>query len=51
MQKFDSLAQFKMELVEYLDYYYNRRSKGKLKGLPHALHKQIALIVASFIFV
>ena len=45
-QKFDSLEHFKQELVDYLDYYNNRRIKAKLKGLPPALHRQQALSVA-----
>ena len=32
-----------VELVDYLDYYNNRRIKMKLKGLPPALHRQQAL--------
>jgi putative transposase len=32
-QKFLSLDQFSKELVEYIDYYNNRRIKVKLKGL------------------
>jgi len=46
LQTFDSFEQFKAELIEYLDYYNNRRSKTKLKGLPPALHRQQALSVA-----
>lgn len=46
LQKFDSIDQFKMELIEYLDYYNNRRIKAKLKGLPPAIHRQQALSVA-----
>ena len=46
LQKFESIEQFKQELVEYLDYYNNRRIKAKLKGLPPALHRQQALLVA-----
>lgn len=46
LQKFDSIEQFKAELVEYLDYYNNRRIKAKLKGLPPALHRQQALSAA-----
>ena len=34
---------FKQELIEYLDYYNNRRIKAKLKGLPPAMHRQQAL--------
>ena len=46
LQQFDSLEHFKQELVDYLDYYNNRRIKTKLKGLPPALHRQQALSVA-----
>jgi len=46
LQTFDSFEQFKAELIEHLDYYNNRRSKAKLKGLPPALHRQQALSVA-----
>ena len=37
---------FKQELVDYPDYYNNRRIKAMLKGLPPALHRQQALSVA-----
>lgn len=43
LQKFESLEQFKAELIDYLDYYNNRRIKAKLKGLPPAIHRQQAL--------
>ena len=46
LQKFESIEQFKQELIEYLDYYNNRRIKAKLKGLPPALHRQQALSAA-----
>ncbi len=46
LQKFDSLAHFNAELIDYLDYYNNRRSKAKLEGLPPAIHRQLALSVA-----
>lgn len=46
LQKFVSLEQFKAELIDYLDYYNNRRIKAKLKGLPPALHRQQALLAA-----
>lgn len=46
LQKFESMDHFKKELVDYLDYYNNRRSKAKLKGLPPALHRQQALSAA-----
>lgn len=34
LQEFQSMEHFKQELIEYLDYYNNRRIKVKLKGLP-----------------
>ena len=46
LQEFESMEHFKQELVEYLDYYNNRRIKAKLKGLPPAVHRQQALSVA-----
>ena len=46
LQKFDSLEHFKAELIDYIDYYNNRRIKARLKGLPPALHRQQALLAA-----
>ena len=46
LQKFQSMQHFKQELIDYLDYYNNRRIKTKLKGLPPAIHRQQALSVA-----
>ena len=46
LQKFDSVDHFKKELIEYIDYYNNRRIKARLKGLPPALHRQQALLTA-----
>ena len=46
LQEFHSMEHFKQELVEYLDYYNNRRIKAKLKGLPPAIHRQQALSAA-----
>ena len=46
LQEFRSMEHFKQELMEYLDYYNNRRIKAKLKGLPPAIHRQQALSVA-----
>ena len=43
LQEFQSMEHFKQELVEYLDYYNNRRIKAKRKGLPPAIHRQQAL--------
>ena len=33
LQKFESIEQFKKELIEYIDYYNNKRIKYKLKGM------------------
>jgi putative transposase len=46
LQDFVSIDHFKAELIDYLDYYNNRRIKAKLKGLPPALHRQQALSAA-----
>lgn len=46
LQVFESMEHFKWELLDYLDYYNNRRIKAKLKGLPPAIHRQQALSAA-----
>ncbi len=46
LQNFDSLAQFRTELEEYLDYYNNRRIKLKLNGLTPAQHRSQAIVAA-----
>ena len=46
LQDFDSLEHFKNELIDYLDYYNNRRIKLKLKGLTPAQHRYQTLQVA-----
>ena len=46
LQQFESLEHFKAELIEYIDYYNNRRIKARLKGLPPAIHRQQALSAA-----
>ena len=43
LQEFRSMKHFKLELVEYLDDYNNRRIKAKLKGLLPVIHRQQAL--------
>ena len=39
LQDFDSMNHFKSELVDYLDYYDNRRIKTELKGLSPVSHR------------
>jgi len=46
LQYFDSMGHFKAELINYMDYYNNRRIKVKLKGLSPAIHRQQALAFA-----
>ena len=46
LQEFESIEHFKTELMEYLDYYNNRRIKEKLKGLPPVIHRLQALQAA-----
>ncbi len=46
LQEFLSMEHFKQELMDYPDYYNNRRIKAKLKGLPPAIHRQQALSAA-----
>ena len=44
------MEHFKQELVEYLDYYNNRRIRAKRKGLPPAILRQQALSATLTIF-
>jgi putative transposase len=46
LQEFDSVEHFKLELIDYLDYYNNRRIKKKLKGLSPVIHRQQTFLVA-----
>ena len=46
LQEFESIDHFKQELIEYIDYYNNKRIKARLKGLPPAIHRQQALLTA-----
>jgi len=46
LQDFDSIEHFKVEFINYMDYYNNQRIKAKLKGLPPAIHRQQALSIA-----
>jgi transposase InsO family protein len=41
LQEFDTIEHFKVELIDYLDYYNNSRIKAKLKGLPPAVRECI----------
>ena len=43
LQNFDSMEHFKADLINYMDYYNNKRIKVKLKGLSPAIHRQQAL--------
>jgi putative transposase len=45
LQDFDSIEHLKVELINYMDYYNNRRIKAKLKGLSPAIHRQQALAI------
>ena len=46
LQEFRFMEHFKLDLIEYLDYYSNHRIKAKRKGLPPAIHRQQALSAA-----
>jgi len=46
LQSFVSLSHFKDELIAYLDYYNNCRSKTKLKGLSPAIYRRQTLLAA-----
>jgi len=46
LQDFDSLEDFKKQLIEYIDYYNNHRIKCKLKGLSPVQYRTQSLVAA-----
>ena len=46
IQDLDSLEHFKAELIDFLDYYNNRRIKAKLNDLTPAQHRSQTLQTA-----
>jgi len=46
LRTFKSLAEFKQELIKYIDYYNNQRIKSKLKGLSPVQYRLQSLLVA-----
>lgn len=46
LQQFKSVEHFKEELIDYIDYYNNKRIKGKLKGMSPVNYRFHSLIVA-----
>ena len=46
LQEFSSIEHFKKELIEYIDYYNNKRIKGKLKGMSPVNYRIHSLSVA-----
>jgi transposase InsO family protein len=46
LQDFHSMKHLKTEVINYMDYYNNRRIKLKLKGLPPAIHRRQALSIS-----
>lgn len=46
LQDFDSLEDFKAQLIEYMDYYNNHRIKYKLKGLSPVQYRTQSLVAA-----
>ena len=47
LQDFNSQKHFKGELIDYLDYYNNRRITLKLKGLTPAQHRYQTLYLSN----
>ena len=43
LREFESIEEFKRELVKYIDYYNNKRIKGKLKGMSPVQYRTHSL--------
>ena len=46
LQKFESMEEFKKELIDYIGYYNNKRIKGKLKGMSPVNYRIHSLKIA-----
>ena len=46
LQEFESIEHFRQELIEYIEYYNNKRIKGKLKGMSPVNYRIHSLLVA-----
>ena len=46
LREFDSIEEFRVELVKYIDYYNNKRIKSKLKGLSPVQYRIQSSLVA-----
>ena len=44
LRKFESIEEFKKELENYIDYYNNKRIKGKLKGMSPVQYRTHSLV-------
>jgi len=44
LHEFNSIEHFKKELIDYIDYYNNKRIKGKLKGMSPVQYRVQALV-------
>ena len=44
LREFDSIEEFKRELENYIDYYNNKRIKGKLKGMSPVQYRTHSLV-------
>lgn len=42
LRKFSSMDEFRIELEKYIDYYNNKRIKGKLKGLSPVQYRKVS---------
>lgn len=46
LREFKSMAEFRMELEKYIDYYNNKCIKGKLKGLHPVQYRIQSSLIA-----
>jgi len=46
LRKFESIDELKKEIQNYIDYYNNKRIKGKLKGMSPVQYRTHSLKVA-----
>ena len=48
-KEYKNIEELKKDIIEYIEYYNNRRIKSKLKGMSPIQYRQHSMLVAKFI--
>ena len=45
-KEYKNIEELEKDIIEYIDYYNNRRIKSKLKGMSHIQYREHSLLIA-----